>query len=343
MNKFLYTAYTYDDVQIIPCDEPCEIVSRRGLNLDLTSRLSKNIKIPYPFIASPMDTICGPKMAKKMAEFGGVGYLYRFQNLDAQIAECKKNDLWTVHLAIGKDDFDRIRRFIANGFKIMSVLLDVAHGNHRDIIEMIEEFKKNPEFDHIDIIAGSVAHGEGAKNLVDAGADGIRVGIGNGSRCTTRLSTGVGIPTITSIRNVRESIGDDIPIVADGGIRYCGDVAKAIVAGANTVILANVISGSKETPGRIISTDHGDFKIYRGSASYESKIERGESDMVEGVSSMVPIKGSVIDILNRFEDGLRSSMAYVNAKSMEEFYKKGKFCLVTNAGITEAKPHGIRE
>jgi IMP dehydrogenase len=342
MNKIEFKGYTYDDVQIIPCDEPCVIASRKGNNLNTTSRLSKRYNIMLPFVASPMDTICGVTMAKKMMELGCVGYLHRFDQVDIQIGRLQFADFYDlVHVAIGKNDFDRLYAILDAGISIQTVMMDTAHGNHLDIIEMIENFKKNERFKRIDIIAGSVAHGVAAKNLVDAGADGIRVGIGNGSRCTTRLTTGVGIPTITSIMDVREAIGDTIPIVADGGIRYPGDVCKAIVAGANTVILGNALAGSKETPGNIIHTDDGAFKTYRGSASYESKIARGESDMIEGVSSMVPIKGSVVDILNRFEDGLRSSMAYVNARNMKEFYEKGRFCSVTNAGITEAKPHGI--
>ena len=343
MNKILYNAYVYDDVQIITCDEPCEISSRKGKGINLTSKLSKRYSIELPFIASPMDTICGAKMAKKMSDIGCVGFLHRFAEAKSIASDLIENDFWNmVHIAIGKSDFDRIYTILDAGISIQTVLVDVAHGNHIDVIKMIEKFKQNSRFNSIDIIAGSVDHGIAAKNLVDAGADGIRVGIGNGSRCTTRLTTGVGIPTITSIINVREAIGDSIPIIADGGIRYPGDCCKAIVAGANTVILGNALAGAKETPGRIVTTDNGDFKTYRGSASYESKMARGESDMVEGVSSMVPIKGSVVDIINRFEDGLRSSMAYVNAKNMKEFYWHGRFCLVTNAGITEAKPHGVK-
>jgi len=341
-NKIAFKAYTYDDVSIVSCDEPCSISSRKGDNLDLTSQLSKRYSLKLPYIASPMDTICGVKMAKKMSEIGCAGYLHRFNSIADQIDQLQEQEFDSlVHIAIGKNDLDRVERMLDVGINVQTVLVDVAHGNHADIIEMIENFKNNYKFDKIDIIAGSVAHGIAAKNLVDAGADGIRVGIGNGSRCTTRLTTGVGIPTITSIMDVREAVGDDIPIIADGGIRYPGDVCKAIVAGANTVILGNVLAGAKETPGRIVATDYGDYKTYRGSASYESKMARGESDMVEGVSSMVPIKGSIVDILNRFEDGLRSSMAYVNARNMKEFYEKGRFCSVTNAGITEAKPHGV--
>jgi len=163
------------------------------------------------------------------------------------------------------------------------------------------------------------------------------------SMCSTRIETGVGIPNFTAVISCADVAKDfDVPVMADGGIRYAGDAAKAIAAGASTIMLGRAIAGTKETPGRIINTHDGAVKMYRGSASYESKIARGESRHVEGVATMVPIKGKVSEVLQSFSDGLRSALAYVNANDIPEMWKKARFVQVTHAGVVEASPHGKR-
>lgn len=331
-------AYTYDDVQILPCTEPCEILSRK--NVDVSTQLSTNIRLKVPFIASPMDSVCDDVMALTMYDFGGIGFLHRFMPFEEQVMKIKRYRRTTIGGTIGiKDGLKHAKMLADVGCRV--VLIDVAHGNHREVIKLIQDIKK--ETTGVDVIAGNVATKDGAENLCAAGADAIRVGIGGGAMCTTRIQTGVGVPMITSIQECSMAAkAYRVPVIADGGIRYPGDVAKAIAAGADTVMVGRIIAGTKETPGRIINTQDGAFKVYRGSASYESKIDRGETNHVEGEATMVPIRGKVSEVLQDYIDGLKSSMAYVNASNIKEMQQKARFCLVTQSGIREASPHGKR-
>ena len=191
---------------------------------------------------------------------------------------------------------------------------------------------------------GNISTGESARDLCEWGADGLRIGIGGGSLCSTRIQTGVGVPMVSSILScVPVADGDDVPCMADGGIRSSGDVCKGLGTGADTVMLGSLLSGTKESPGVI--TKQGVWpnevlqKKYRGSASIESKTDRGESKNVEGYSTTVPYKGKVKRIISDVIDGLKSSMSYVGANNIEEFQSKCELIKVTNAGVVEAKPH----
>ena len=333
-------ALTYDDVQIRPCSEPCAITSRK--DVDTSTWLSKNIKLRVPFVASPMDTICEWKMAQAIGEYGGIGFIHRFMSVDDQLEELLKVEQPYRAGAIGARETAYDDAWFLEEAGIRAILIDVAHGNHMAVINLIKKLKDSGFIP--DIIAGNVATAAGAKNLIEAGADGIRVGIGGGSMCKTRIETGIGLPSITSIEECSKLCSNDpyyVPVMADGGIRFAGDVAKAIVAGASTVMMGSVIAGTKETPGRIMHTPEGAYKVYRGSASYESKIARGEDDHVEGVSTLVSIRGRLSEVLRGFEDGLRSAMTYCNAMTLEDL-RKAEFVMVTQAGMKEAMPHGKR-
>lgn len=347
-------AYTYDDIQLVP--QYSEIQSR-GV-IDLRTRLSRGFNLMTPYIASPMDTICEVDMAKKMYQLGGVGCIHRFMSIEAQSEQVKQlqmflyqnkhSDLYSIWgeerkpimAAIGAngDFFERAIELHNNGANVL--LIDVAHGHHKNVKEAIRNIKSRIQ---VDVIAGNIATYEGAKDLVDWGADGIRVGIGGGSLCTTRIQTGHGIPNVTSIIESAlgiESTGVDVPLMADGGLRSSGDIAKALAVGADNVMLGSLLAGTQETPGAVIERGNQLLKRYRGSASLETKSTHGQEQRnVEGESTVVPFKGGVKFVIQRLNDGVRSALSYSGAESIQQFQLKADWVKVTNAGITEAKPH----
>lgn len=351
MNK----CYTYDDVNIIP--KFSEISSRGDVVLD--TQFTKRTKISLPIVSAPMDTITESEMAIGMMSMGGVGVIHRFMDIQKQKEEVQRTfDFWeTIEPAFDNEDdwlsvpicaaigvsgdyLERGQELANSGCSVL--LIDVAHGHHKNVGEAIEEIKKNIQ--GVEVIAGNIATGEGAYYLCERGADGIRAGIGNGSLCETRIRTGVGIPTVSSlldITNITDRYG--VPVIADGGVRSIGDVCKGLGCKADSVMLGSLLAGTKETPGTIEKIGEWPneqlFKKYRGSASIDSKSDRGEHKNVEGNHKVIPYKGKLKRIIHDIEDGIRSSFSYVGANNMSEFHSKVDFHIVTNAGIVEAKPH----
>ena len=337
-------AYTFDDIQIIPAYS--EVESRSQCNL--TTRFTKQYKLGTPLVASPMDTVTEYNMAIAIASHGGVGIVHRFMSIEKQANQVRKikEQEKLVSAAIGATgDYKERAQELVNAGAIV-LLIDVAHGNTKQVRDAITWCKQNLP-NYVDVIAGNVATDDGAKNLAKWGADAIRVGIGNGSLCETRIRTGIGIPQVTalieSIRAVEES-GIDVPIIADGGIRMTGDVAKALSLGADSVMLGSLLAGTRESPGEIhrmgIWPNEQLFKKYRGSASAEVKQVHGlEEKNVEGNSKLIPYKGKVERIVSDISDGVRSAMSYVDATTIEEFQAKSEHILITQNGLIEAKPH----
>jgi IMP dehydrogenase len=343
-------ALTYDDVNIVP--KYSELESRGDVKLN--TRFTKNTEITIPIVASPMDTVTELDMAREMMEWGGVGIVHRFMSIEKQAKMI--NELCympgTEHIIVNKasprcaavgvtgDYLERSQELFNNGCNVL--LIDVAHGHHKLVGEAIEEIKTRLE--QIEVIAGSVATGEATKYLCEKGADAIRVGIGNGSLCETRIRTGVGIPQVFAIIDC-VSIADDynVPIIADGGVRNIGDVCKGLACGADTIMLGSLLSGTKETPGTIEKIGKWPneqlHKKYRGSASLDSKKSRGHNKNVEGNHKVIPYKGKVKRIINDIQDGIRSSFSYVGANTMDEFHSKVELMEVTMAGNLEGKPH----
>jgi len=343
-------ALTYDDVNIVP--KYSELESRGDVKLN--TRFTKNTEITIPIVASPMDTVTELDMAREMMELGGVGIVHRFMSIEKQAKMI--NELCympgTEHIIINKasprcaavgvtgDYLERSQELFNNGCNVL--LIDVAHGHHKLVGEAIEEIKTRLE--QIEVIAGSVATGEATKYLCEKGADAIRVGIGNGSLCETRIRTGVGIPQVFAIIDC-VSIADDynVPIIADGGVRNIGDVCKGLACGADTIMLGSLLSGTKETPGTIEKIGKWPneqlHKKYRGSASLDSKKSRGHNKNVEGNHKVIPYKGKVKRIINDIQDGIRSSFSYVGANTIDEFHSKVELMEVTMAGNLEGKPH----
>ena len=339
-------ALTYDDIQLIPAFSSIESRS----TIDLTTQLTTNYRIKVPLIASPMDTVCDGEMAIAMMELGGVGIIHRFMTIEEQAHEVsltivegitrRKSNIWgdttiPVAAAIGAngDYLERAQELVNAGANV--ILIDVAHGFHQFVLEATSNLKKTlPAY--VDVIAGNVATGDAAYNLQLSGADAVRVGIGGGSLCTTRIKTGFGVPNVTSLQDCAGSVS--VPIIACGGIRSSGDIAKALGVGANSVILGSLIAGTKEAPGAIIEKQNGLYKRYRGAASLETKSIHGQAKRnVEGESTVVPFKGGVKFIIEGLLDGVRSALSYAGANNLGEYFPE--YVVVTQAGVNEARPH----
>ena len=231
-------------------------------------------------------------------------------------------------------------------------VIDSAHGHSKNVIYTIQMIKK--EFPNIDLIAGNVATSEGAKELEKAGADAIKVGMGPGSICTTRIIAGIGVPQITAILEIKEALkGKDIGIIADGGIRFSGDIAKAIGAGADSVMLGGLFAGTEEAPGKVELFQGRSFKTYRGMGSIGAITERQDANrymqedsdseklVPEGIEGRVPYKGLVINVINQLIGGLRQSMGYIGCKTIQDIHNKSEFIEITNAGMTESHVHDV--
>ncbi len=338
MRHYQDRALTYDDIQLVPAYS--DIESRK--TIDLTTDLTTNYKIMVPLIASPMDTVCDSEMAITMMDLGGVGCIHRFMSIEEQARHVYEVFLHNSHnafdlpvmAAVGAngDYLERTQELVKAGVNI--VLIDVAHGYHKFVRDAIQTIKSN--FPMVDVIAGNIATAEAAEALQEWGADGLRVGIGGGSLCTTRIKTGFGVPNITSLEDV-VSVAK-VPVIACGGIRNSGDIAKALAVGADSVILGSLLAGTKEAPGAIIEKSNGLYKRYRGAASLETKSIHGqETRNVEGESTIVPFKGGAKFIVDGLLDGLRSALSYAGAQSIKEF--NPEYVVVTAAGMNEAKPH----
>ena len=253
-------------------------------------------------------------------------------------------------IGTGAETFDRAKSLADSGVDLFVV--DSAHGHTKSVIETVKMIKK--EFPTKDVIAGNVATPEGAEALIEVGADGIKIGMGPGSICTTRIIAGIGVPQITAIMDIKNALkGKDVSIIADGGIRFSGDIAKAIAAGADSVMLGGLFAGTEEAPGEVELFQGRSFKIYRGMGSIGAMTERDDANrysqedvepdklVPEGIEGRVPYKGWVISVINQLIGGLRQSMGYVGCKTIPEMQKDSQFVEITNAGMTESHVHDV--
>jgi IMP dehydrogenase len=253
-------------------------------------------------------------------------------------------------LGTGSDTLERAKAL--SNAEVDVFVIDSAHGHSKNVVDTIKMIKK--EFPNIDVIGGNVATSEGAMELINAGADGVKVGMGPGSICTTRIIAGIGVPQITAILDIKEAINSkDIPIIADGGIRFSGDIAKAIAAGADSVMLGGLFAGTEEAPGKVELFQGRSFKTYRGMGSIGAMTERQDANrymqedsdaeklVPEGIEGRVPYKGLVINVINQLVGGLRQSMGYIGCKTIEAVHKNSEFVEITNAGMTESHVHDV--
>ncbi len=317
----LRTGLTFDDVLIVP--QRSSIRSRS--HVSVRTRLSRSIPLDLPVIAANMDTVCEHEMAIAMGRLGG---------------------------AVGTDHDmgDRAKALVAAGADVL--VLDIAHGHADHAIDGVRRLKDH--FADTDVIAGNVATIDGAIDMAEAGADAIKVGVGPGGVCTTRLVAGVGVPQLSATDSVVNGLADagfDVPVIADGGIRTSGDIAKALAVGAETVMIGSMLAGTKESPGEVEQGPHGLRKRIRGMASFEAIEARAERHgeeiddeyfeqrAPEGVEGTVPYRGEAGKLIGELMAGLRSAMSYTNARSLAEFTERTEFVAVTPLGLAENTPH----
>jgi IMP dehydrogenase len=474
-NKIIGIAYTFDDVLLVPAKS--NVLPRE---VDVSTKLTKNIKLNIPLVSAAMDTVTESEMAIAIAREGGIGIIHKNMSIEKQASEVDKvkrsesgmilnpitltpdrkvrdaleimstyrisgipivdsngklvgivtnrdlrfepdpdaeisrymtnSNLITAPVGTTleeaekilqkykieklpvvdkngylkglitfkdiqkkkkypnacKDELGRLRVGAAVGIRsdtierveelkkvgVDVIVIDTAHGHSKGVIEMLKKIKK--KFPELDVIAGNVATGEATLDLIKAGADAVKVGIGPGSICTTRVVTGVGVPQITAIMNCAEvAIKYKIPIIADGGIKQTGDIAKAIAAGADSVMIGALFAGTEESPGEKVLYEGRSYKVYRGMGSLEAmksgSAERYFQDVEEdikklvpeGIEGRVPYKGHLHDVVYQMIGGLRSAMGYCGARNIEEMKLKTKFILMTNAGLRESHPHDV--
>ena len=334
----------FDDVLLVP--RRSSVRSRQDVSV--STRLSRNVELGVPIIAANMDTVCEWEMALALGRLGGIGMIHRFFTIEQQAGQIRKvkGEGVQVGAAVGTDHdtVARAKAMIDEGVDVL--VLDIAHGHSDHALDAVAAIKK--AFPNTDLIAGNVATRHGAIDLIKAGADAIKVGVGPGGVCTTRLVAGVGVPQLTAIN---DCAGLDVPVIADGGIRNSGDIAKALAAGGQSVMIGSMFAGTKESPGEIEQSAHGLVKRVRGMASFEAirnRAERQGTDLddeyfeqraPEGVEGTVNYKGSVVPLVQKLLAGVRSSMSYLDACTIAEFQANAQFVRLTPAGLTESQPH----
>lgn len=335
---------TFDDVLLMP--KHSEMNSRKAPQLN--SKVTKNFSLTTPIISANMDTITEHEMMLKMAQMGGLGILHRFISADEQVRQVKlvREKIKALGLPVAasigvkEEGMKRADMLADAGVDIFTI--DIAHGDSVMMFETLDYVKK--KYPKIDVIAGNTAMPEGVRGLIDHGADAVKVGIGPGSMCTTRIITGCGVPQLTAVAMcVMEAQKYSVPVIADGGIKTSGDMVKAFAAGAQTVMLGSMLSGCLETPGEI----EGGRKRYRGMASKDAQVSwRGELPQgmaAEGEARWVNCKGSVENILHELCGGIRSGMTYLNASTIADIHKNARFMEMTASGMMESKPHGLNQ
>ncbi len=328
LNEY-HQSLTYDDISLIPIE--VSRVKSRTEALTFCSFLG--IDLTLPVISSPMDTVTGLEMARELSRLGCLGILNRF---DSSLEDILRRDEFNGEIKAVSIALNTPQNVIEKLIEFPKIIcIDTANANNNEVLKKTEELKKKY---NIKIIVGNIAHGSSLRLLNNAGADAVRVGIGSGSVCTTSIQTGIGIGQVSSLLNVlsfREEQKLDIQIIADGGIKSSGDVAKAIALGADAVMLGSMLSGTKETPGEVIKYNGQLWKKYRGSASFGVKMK---NEFIEGEETMVPYKGVVKNVIDGISDGLRSSMSYMNCFTLEELRKTESFTILSNSSYLERLP-----
>jgi len=320
---------TYDDISLIPT-EVSEIRSRVE---PITKTSFLEMELGLPVISSPMDSVTGNLMAKELNRLGCLGIVNRFDSSLQELTSSPEKIEGVKAVSIALNTADDIIEKLA-GFGLM-ICVDTANANNKAVLQKCYDIKK--KF-NVKVILGNIAHGASLKQLVDSGADAIRIGIGGGSVCTTSIQTGIGIGQVSSLLDVyfaRQRDNLKIELIADGGIKSPGDVAKALSLGADVVMLGRMLAGTKETPGEVIKYNDQLWKKYRGSASFGVKMK---NEFIEGEETMIPYKGVVKNVIDAISDGLRSSMSYMNCKNLSDLRKIETFSILSNSSYLERLP-----
>tara|TARA_B100000131_G_scaffold277233_1_gene280932 strand:+ start:1585 stop:2607 length:1023 start_codon:yes stop_codon:yes gene_type:complete len=330
---------SYDDVLLVP--QYSDIESRKALYT--SNELDNNITLELPIISSPMDTVTEYGMAYAMHTNGGLGIIHRYNSVEEQAKivgymsdETDGSGIIGAAIGVTGDYQERASELINNGANVLCV--DVAHGHHSMMRDALKHLKET-HGRNVHIMAGNVATAEGCLALASWGADSVRVGIGGGSICSTRLVSGHGIPTFQSVIDC-VGAGCPVPIIADGGMKTSGDVVKALAAGADFVMLGSMLAGTDQAPGQVFDNGNKKYKVYRGMASSEAQVNwRGKTSTPEGISTTIPYKGDVNNILADLRGGIQSGMSYSGARTIVELQSKAQFIRQTPASQAESYTH----
>ena len=340
---------TFDDVTLVPQYSsilPHETITK--------TELSKNLKLNIPLLSSAMDTVTESKMAIAIAKSGGLGIIHKNLNPKKQALEVKKvkKNNMIVGAAVGTNekDIDRVYKLLES--KVDLIVVDTAHGHTKKVLTIINKIKKISK--NSIVCAGNIATGKAAKFLADSGVDIVKVGIGPGSICTTRLVTGIGVPQLSAVLDVKKALKNyKTKIISDGGIKFSGDISKAIAAGADAVMIGSLFAGTTESPGKIFKYKGKLYKNFRGMGSagamsagsadryFQKKNKNISKYVAEGVEGIVQFKGPLNKIIYQLVGGLKSSMGYMGSKTIKDLQKKSEFVKITKAGFYESMVHNV--
>lgn len=367
MEKDFRLSLTFDDVLLRP-----GLSDFDRAEIDLSTRLTKKLALKLPLVAAPMDTVCESGLAIGLARLGGIGFIHRNLTISDQakeVATVKAQGL-LVGAAVGSSPGyeERVEALVAAGVDVL--LVDSAHGHAKKVIEALKWIKQRYK---TEVMAGNVATAEGAQALIEAGADGLRVGMGPGAICTTRIVSGMGVPQLAALLETA-AVGrkHDVPVIADGGIRYSGEITKALAAGASTVMLGRLLAATKEAPGKMVYLKEHEvpdrfksildgsheycFKEYRGMGSvgamkkgveissedeFHGKSFTGDVLIAEGVEGLVPCSGTVAEAVAQFMGGVQSGLYYIGARTIADAWRTARFHRITQASLSESHPHDL--
>jgi IMP dehydrogenase len=322
------------------------VSSRHDVKLDMVIGHILPITLKFPVIAAPMDTVCDTDMCIAMNNEGGLGILHRYMTMDFMKAKVRKliKSGFTFGVSVGATNgyMNDVEDLYNMGVRI--ILVDTANGHSHYAVDAVRSIRKLSNDIHI--MAGNIATPEGFARIIDAGADSVRVGIGGGSACTTRIVSGHGVPTLQSIIDIHQyRINHDLPgsIIADGGIRNSGDMVKSFAAGADAVMAGSIFAGTDESPGEVLTNQDGNkVKMFRGMASAAAqKDAAGKVSVAEGISTTVPYKGPVKRIFDQIRGGLGSGCSYSGVTNLSELNLDSEYVIVSNASLNESRPHAL--
>lgn len=356
------TALTFDDVLLVPAYS--EVLPRE---VSTKARFTRNISLNIPIVSAAMDTVSEKAMAIMLARKGGISVVHKNMGIEAQARQIREVKEYPAEgdkipcldaegrlrvaagVGITADVLDRVTALVEAG--VDAIVLDSAHGDSHGVVEALRKIKS--VYPELDTVVGNIATAEAAVRLIEAGADSLKVGIGPGSICTTRIIAGVGVPQISAIYDVAKAAeGSGVPVIADGGLRYSGDIVKALAAGGDSVMIGSMFAGTDEAPGEIFEENGRKFKSYRGMGSVDAMkagsrdryFQDGEDStkklVPEGVVARVPYKGSVGDIIYQLVGGIRSGMGYCGAADIDALHS-ARFVRITANGLVENHPHDI--
>lgn len=363
--KIIKKAYTFDDLLLVPAMS--EVVPAK---VELSTQLTEKIRLNIPVLSAAMDTVTEWQMASKLAKLGGMGMIHKNMPIEEQAAMVKKVKEMAIPeefteaavdeqgrllvgaaVGVGGNTLERVEALVNAGVDLVTV--DSAHGHSKGVLDTIRSLRK--EYPELDLVGGNVVTAQAATDLIYAGANVIKVGVGPGSICTTRVVAGVGVPQLTAVNDVYQVAKQyNVGVIADGGIKLSGDIAKALAAGADCVMLGGLLAGTEETPGEVIEVYGQKVKTYVGMGSL-SAMQRGSSDryfqggvkeleklVPEGIEATVPYKGSISDVIHQMMGGVRSGMGYCGCESIEEMKTKAQFVEITGSGLRESHPHDVQ-